>query len=184
MHIAHLHITQINAQLHISGQEEVCKILQDLQKFVKFCKTCKIFLQKFRQKFWQTLKFSRIFLEFFGIFKKMFGIFCYRAKNSILQILNFPKFGNIFKLWKIIWKFSRGVRTSRARRGGRRRANSHHFCKNADFDDERWCVTHDGQTRFHDFHRARSAPPLGTTISKSLKKLQKISRKSRNPKKS
>ena len=29
---AHLHITQINAQLHISGQKEVCKILQDLQK--------------------------------------------------------------------------------------------------------------------------------------------------------
>ena len=95
------------------------------------------------------------------------GIFCYRTITaterrrgappnlqirffSILQILNFPKFGNIFKLWQIIWKFSRGVRTSRARRGGRRRANSHHFCKNADFDDERSCVTHDGQTRFQD----------------------------------
>ena len=46
-------------------------------------------------------------------------------------------------------KTSRGVRTSRARRGGRRRANSHHFCKNADFDDERWCVTHDGSRKTH-----------------------------------
>ena len=47
MHIAHLHITQINAQLHISGQKEVCKILQDLQKVCKNLQDlhffCKIF---------------------------------------------------------------------------------------------------------------------------------------------
>ena len=58
--------------------QKVCKILQDLQKVCKMLQDLQIFLQKFRQTFWQTLNFSRIFLEFFGIFKKMFGIFCYR----------------------------------------------------------------------------------------------------------
>ena len=58
--------------------QKVCKILQDLQKVCKILQDLQIFLQKFRQKFWQTLNFSRIFLQIFGIFKKMFGIFCYR----------------------------------------------------------------------------------------------------------
>ena len=117
----------------------------------------------------------------------MFFSTCIFSQRQLLTCILYYFVGLIIIFSKYLLtgvKTSRGVRTSRARRGGRRRANSHHFCKNADFDDERWCVTHDGQTRFHDFHRARSAPPLGTTISKSLKKLQKISRKSRNPKKS
>ena len=66
MHIAHLHITQINAQLHISGQKEVCKILQDLQKVCKNFQDLQKFLQNALQKFSECSK-------------KMFGIFCYRT---------------------------------------------------------------------------------------------------------
>ena len=44
--------------------QKVCKILQDLQKVCKILQDLQIFLQKFRQTFWQTLNFSRIFLEF------------------------------------------------------------------------------------------------------------------------
>ena len=52
--------------------QKVCKILQDLQKVCKILQDLQIFLQKFRQNFWQTLNFSRIF---FGIFKKCLEFF-------------------------------------------------------------------------------------------------------------
>ena len=87
MHIAHLHITQINAQLHISGQKEVCKILQDLQKVRKNLQD----LQFFLQNFWQTLNFSRIFQEVAADFFQKFGSVMIAARrrkfsNSRLKI--------------------------------------------------------------------------------------------------
>ena len=91
MHIAHLHITQINVQLHISGQKEVCKILQDLQKVCKILQDLQIFLQKFRKTFWQTLNFSRIFQEVAADFFQKFGSVMIAARrrkfsNSRLNI--------------------------------------------------------------------------------------------------
>ena len=50
--------------------QKVCKILQDLQKVCKILQDLQIFLQKFRQKFWQTLNFSRIFFGIFRNFQK------------------------------------------------------------------------------------------------------------------
>ena len=50
--------------------QKVCKILQDLQKVCKMLQDLQHFLQKFRQNFWQTLNFSRIFFWNFSEFSK------------------------------------------------------------------------------------------------------------------
>ena len=69
MHIctfAHLHISQINARLHISGQKEVCKILQDLQKVCKNLQDLQIFFAKFLANFEFFKNFSRSCCRFFS----------------------------------------------------------------------------------------------------------------------
>ena len=63
---AHLHISQINARLHISGQKEVCKILQDLQKVCKNLQDLQIFFAKFLANFEFFKNFSRSCCRFFS----------------------------------------------------------------------------------------------------------------------
>ena len=132
--------------------QKVCKILQDLQKVCKILQDLQIFLQKFRQKFWQTLNFSRIFFGIFRNFQKNVWNFLlptnhrYRttARSAPVDTASTPQL--------------QLLQGSKQRQKSARVATS-----SVEIDQKSKFDFFSDFQRFQDFHRARSAPPLGTS---------------------